>query len=185
MPPIDRRWIVRWSTVFERVGARLWPGFAGVTIVEARKELMGRSRRWQSPPGAAAWRRRKERSSAAPSGGVRRCERGPLAADGARSPSGSARARVPGTVPRTRMHGRGRFSSLAVDRGHIDRCPQLPARALQQAQRGVQTTTLSNSTANLTLPPARTSAASASASHLPVRCTSMSSLRLLSLVLAA
>src|SRR5215510_5936747 len=41
MPPVDRPWIVRWSTVFERVGARLWPGFAGVMIVEARKELMG------------------------------------------------------------------------------------------------------------------------------------------------
>jgi SAM-dependent methyltransferase len=41
MPPIDRQWLVRWATVFERVGARLWPGFAGVIIVEARKELMG------------------------------------------------------------------------------------------------------------------------------------------------
>jgi SAM-dependent methyltransferase len=41
MPPFDRRWLVRWSTLFERVGARLWPGFAGVIMVEARKELMG------------------------------------------------------------------------------------------------------------------------------------------------
>jgi SAM-dependent methyltransferase len=41
MPPIDRQWLVRWATAFERVGARLWPGFAGVIIVEARKELMG------------------------------------------------------------------------------------------------------------------------------------------------
>jgi hypothetical protein len=41
MPPIDRQWLVRWSIGFERVGARLWPGFAGVIIVEARKELMG------------------------------------------------------------------------------------------------------------------------------------------------
>jgi SAM-dependent methyltransferase len=40
MPPIDRQWLVRWSTAFERLGARLWPGFAGVIIVEARKELM-------------------------------------------------------------------------------------------------------------------------------------------------
>ena len=38
---IDRQWLVRWATGFERVGARLWPGFAGVIIVEARKELMG------------------------------------------------------------------------------------------------------------------------------------------------
>jgi SAM-dependent methyltransferase len=41
MPPINRPFILRWSTVFERLGARMWPGFAGVTIVEARKELMG------------------------------------------------------------------------------------------------------------------------------------------------
>ena len=41
MPPINRQWLLRGSTVFERVGARLWPGFAGVMIVEARKELMG------------------------------------------------------------------------------------------------------------------------------------------------
>jgi len=41
MPPFDRQWLVRWATGFERIGARLWPGFAGVIIVEARKELMG------------------------------------------------------------------------------------------------------------------------------------------------
>jgi SAM-dependent methyltransferase len=41
MPPLDRHWLVRWATVFERVGPRLWPGFAGVIMVEARKELMG------------------------------------------------------------------------------------------------------------------------------------------------
>jgi SAM-dependent methyltransferase len=41
MPPLDRQWLMRWATVFERVGARLWPAFAGVIIVEARKELMG------------------------------------------------------------------------------------------------------------------------------------------------
>jgi SAM-dependent methyltransferase len=39
MPPLDRKWLMRWATAFERVGARLWPGFAGVIIVEARKEL--------------------------------------------------------------------------------------------------------------------------------------------------
>ena len=41
MPPFDRAWLVRWATVFERLGAALWPGFAGVIIVEAKKELMG------------------------------------------------------------------------------------------------------------------------------------------------
>jgi SAM-dependent methyltransferase len=41
MPPVNREWLVQWATAFERVGARLWPAFAGVIIVEARKELMG------------------------------------------------------------------------------------------------------------------------------------------------
>jgi len=41
MPPLNRQWLVRWATAFERMGARLWPAFAGVIIVEARKELMG------------------------------------------------------------------------------------------------------------------------------------------------
>ena len=35
------QWLLRWATAFERMGARLWPAFAGVVIVEARKELMG------------------------------------------------------------------------------------------------------------------------------------------------
>ena len=41
MPPLDRQWLVRWAMAFERMGPRLWPAFAGVIIVEARKELMG------------------------------------------------------------------------------------------------------------------------------------------------
>jgi SAM-dependent methyltransferase len=41
MPPLERPWLVRWATAFERLGAALWPGFAGVIMVEARKELMG------------------------------------------------------------------------------------------------------------------------------------------------
>ena len=67
MPPIDRPWIVRWSTVFERVGARLWPGFAGVIIVEASKELMG-----AIPKGAPA--RAVERLAEAQGGSLRRSE---------------------------------------------------------------------------------------------------------------
>jgi SAM-dependent methyltransferase len=54
MPPLNRQWLVRWATVFERLGARLWPGFAGVIIVEARKELMG------AVPKAAPARRRRQ-----------------------------------------------------------------------------------------------------------------------------
>jgi SAM-dependent methyltransferase len=41
LPPLDRPWLMRWATAFERMGTRFWPGFAGVIIVEARKELMG------------------------------------------------------------------------------------------------------------------------------------------------
>jgi SAM-dependent methyltransferase len=58
MPPVNRQWLVRWATVFERLGARFWPGFAGVIIVEARKELMG-----ALPKGAPA--RRKEKLATA------------------------------------------------------------------------------------------------------------------------
>jgi SAM-dependent methyltransferase len=65
MPPLDRQWLVRWATAFERVGARLWPHFAGVIIVEARKELMG-----AVPKGAPA--RSKERLATA-GGTLKRC----------------------------------------------------------------------------------------------------------------
>jgi SAM-dependent methyltransferase len=41
MPPLDRQWLIRWATAFERMGPRLWPAFAGIIMVEARKELMG------------------------------------------------------------------------------------------------------------------------------------------------
>jgi SAM-dependent methyltransferase len=39
VPPFDKRLLVRWSGAFEKAGARLWPLFAGVLIVEARKEM--------------------------------------------------------------------------------------------------------------------------------------------------
>lgn len=61
MPPFDRQWLLRWATMFERVGARLWPGFAGVIIVEARKELMG-----ALPTPATARRREKLAPEPAP-----------------------------------------------------------------------------------------------------------------------
>ncbi len=38
-PPVNRPLIARWAHVFERLGTRFWPRFAGVLIVEARKEL--------------------------------------------------------------------------------------------------------------------------------------------------
>src|SRR5215831_13490564 len=69
MPPLDRQWLVRWATGFERIGARLWPGFAGVIIVEARKELMG-----AVPKRAPA---RSVKQLATVRGILKRCERRP------------------------------------------------------------------------------------------------------------
>lgn len=40
MPPIDKRFILRSSHSFERLGARVTPTFGGVIIVEAKKEVM-------------------------------------------------------------------------------------------------------------------------------------------------
>ena len=65
MPPINGHWLVRWATMFERAGARLWPGFAGVIIVEARKELMG-----ALPKGARA---RRQMRLATATNSVKRC----------------------------------------------------------------------------------------------------------------
>jgi len=40
MPPIHRKILLRSATAFERVGTRISPGFAGVIVVEAKKELV-------------------------------------------------------------------------------------------------------------------------------------------------
>jgi SAM-dependent methyltransferase len=37
--PVRNRFGIRWAPTMERFGARLWPRFAGVIIVEARKEV--------------------------------------------------------------------------------------------------------------------------------------------------
>lgn len=39
MPPIERKWIMRSAPAFERVGGRIMPGFAGVMMLETRKEV--------------------------------------------------------------------------------------------------------------------------------------------------
>jgi len=39
VPPLESRMVMRSATAFERLGARLSPGFGGVSIVEARKEI--------------------------------------------------------------------------------------------------------------------------------------------------
>lgn len=38
-PPSRRRWMLRFHGIFERMGRRLWPIFAGVLVVEAQKRL--------------------------------------------------------------------------------------------------------------------------------------------------
>ena len=40
MPPIDWRMTRRYAEAVERTGSRYWPAFAGVNLVEARKELV-------------------------------------------------------------------------------------------------------------------------------------------------
>ncbi len=40
LPPINRRFVIKSAPAWERVGAKLWPAFGGVFIVEARKEVM-------------------------------------------------------------------------------------------------------------------------------------------------
>jgi SAM-dependent methyltransferase len=48
LPPIDRPLVLRSAMAIERMGARLWPAFAGLIIVEAKKELVapiGKGRR--------------------------------------------------------------------------------------------------------------------------------------------
>ena len=40
IPPLDRRIVLRSAMSLERLGARLSPAFAGVIVVEAKKELM-------------------------------------------------------------------------------------------------------------------------------------------------
>lgn len=40
MPPLDWRMMRRYAESLERTGSRYWPAFAGVNLVEARKELV-------------------------------------------------------------------------------------------------------------------------------------------------
>ncbi len=54
MAPVDRAFVRRTGLAIERLGARIWPPFAGVIIVEARKEL-------SSPVGTGAVARRLPR----------------------------------------------------------------------------------------------------------------------------
>ena len=39
LPPTQSRFLLRWSQAFENVGSRLFKAFAGVSIVEAGKQL--------------------------------------------------------------------------------------------------------------------------------------------------
>lgn len=39
VPPVEWRPLLRWATAFERFGGRFFPGFGGVLLAEARKEV--------------------------------------------------------------------------------------------------------------------------------------------------
>jgi hypothetical protein len=41
MPPFRPSWLVRSAIAWERLGGVVWPGFSGVVIVEAVKEIYG------------------------------------------------------------------------------------------------------------------------------------------------
>jgi SAM-dependent methyltransferase len=53
MPPIGNRVILRSGTHWEKVGAKLWPGFSGVLIVEATKMVHQRVRAKAKAPRTA------------------------------------------------------------------------------------------------------------------------------------
>jgi len=40
MPPIERKMVLRSAVAIERIGASVWPGIAGVMMIEARKEIV-------------------------------------------------------------------------------------------------------------------------------------------------
>lgn len=40
IPPVDRRMILGWAGAVDTVGRHIWPAFAGLVLVEARKELV-------------------------------------------------------------------------------------------------------------------------------------------------
>ncbi|MFN3868170.1 MAG: methyltransferase domain-containing protein [Hyphomicrobiaceae bacterium] len=57
LPPFDHRLLVRSAVAWERLGARVTPGFAGLLIVEARKEMIatvGKAARVRSVQGVVA-----------------------------------------------------------------------------------------------------------------------------------
>jgi SAM-dependent methyltransferase len=68
MPPMDRRFVVRWANVFERFGDKFSARFAGVILVEAQKEIM-------APIGTASIARRVRHLATAPAVPARRTGR--------------------------------------------------------------------------------------------------------------
>ena len=65
MPPVDRRFVVRWANVFERFGGKFSARFAGVILVEAQKEIM-------APIGTAGVARRVRHMATVPAVPARR-----------------------------------------------------------------------------------------------------------------
>ncbi|MFA5121391.1 class I SAM-dependent methyltransferase [Zavarzinia sp.] len=60
LPPTRRRFLIRTAPFWERIGARWWPGFAGLLIVEAAKSLYA-----LTPPGERVTARLKALAPAA------------------------------------------------------------------------------------------------------------------------
>jgi len=74
VPPVNRRFLLKWAPMCERIGRALWPAFGGVLVVEARKEVMapigGKRAAVRSLRELVAIRREPARGGARPSGSV-------------------------------------------------------------------------------------------------------------------
>ncbi len=75
MPPVP--WISRWADGFEQIGARLWPGFAGVILMEAAKQTFA-----LRPKGRTARVPARTRPVFAPAGAAASMSERPVASTG-------------------------------------------------------------------------------------------------------
>ena len=48
MPPTTSSLFFRWASIWESIGCRFWPHFAGVMVVEAKKEMYGVTPLWSA-----------------------------------------------------------------------------------------------------------------------------------------
>jgi uncharacterized protein with LGFP repeats len=90
MPPVP--WLSRWADGFEQIGARIWPGFAGVILMEAAKQTFA-----LSPKGRTARVPARARPVFAPAGAAASMIGRPVASEG-KGPLPRASSPSPGTV---------------------------------------------------------------------------------------